>query len=176
MTLFRRVLAEKRGAHLSARRAPSLVNAALFVAVVYPLSLKVANGERDAQAAARARAAAQAEFEAARATISGKSLRRRRAEEVLRRRAAAGSERGAPAARRKDRQAGRDRERQARTERRSTSTPERGSELGKLTATVVLDRASTATSGGSSTSSKRRRSSSILENVALSQGQERDRG
>ena len=72
MTIFRRVLAEKRGLIYPLVGAVVL-NAALFVAVVYPLSLKVANGERDAQAAASARAAAQAEFDAAQATISGKA-------------------------------------------------------------------------------------------------------
>ena len=75
---------EARDERLPARRSPRsagsstrswgrVLNAALFAAVVYPLSLKVANGERDAQAAARARAAAQAEFDAAHATISGKA-------------------------------------------------------------------------------------------------------
>ena len=41
------------------------LNMALFVAVVYPLSLKVANGERDAQNATAARKSAQAEYDAA---------------------------------------------------------------------------------------------------------------
>ena len=71
MRLVRRVLAEKRGLIYPLMGAV-LLNAALFVAVVYPLSLKVANGERDAQAAASAREAAQVEFDAAQATISGK--------------------------------------------------------------------------------------------------------
>jgi hypothetical protein len=50
-----------------------LLNAALFGAVVYPLSLRVANGERDAQAAASARRTAQAEYDTAVATVTGKS-------------------------------------------------------------------------------------------------------
>jgi Type II secretion system (T2SS), protein M subtype b len=72
MTTVRRVLAEKR--RLIYPLVGAVVfNAALFGAVVYPLSLKVANGERDAQAAASARAAAQAEIDAAKATVSGKA-------------------------------------------------------------------------------------------------------
>ena len=73
MTPFRRVLAEKRRLIYPLVGAVVL-NIALFAAVVYPLSLKVANGERDAQAAASARAVAQADFDRARATVSGKTL------------------------------------------------------------------------------------------------------
>lgn len=50
-----------------------LVNVALFAAVVYPLSKKVANGEQDAQASAVALDEARRDFAAARATVSGKS-------------------------------------------------------------------------------------------------------
>lgn len=71
MTLAQRIFQEKRQ-FIYPLIGALLVNAALFGAVVYPLSLKVANGERDANAAAGARAAAQAEFEAARATVVGK--------------------------------------------------------------------------------------------------------
>jgi hypothetical protein len=71
MTLFRRILVEKRG-FIYPLAGALVLNAALFGAVVYPLSLKVANGERDAEAAARARASAQADYEAARATVTGK--------------------------------------------------------------------------------------------------------
>ena len=71
MKLVSRVLAEKRRLIYPLIGAV-LVNAALFVAVVYPLSLKVANGERDAQAAASARRVAQAEYDVAQATVSGK--------------------------------------------------------------------------------------------------------
>lgn len=73
MTPFRRVLAEKR-AFIYPLVGAVVLNIALFAAVVYPLSLKVANGERDAQAAASARAVAQADFDRARATVSGKTL------------------------------------------------------------------------------------------------------
>ena len=58
MTLLRRILVEKRRL-IYPLIAALILNAALFAAVVYPLSLKVANGERDANAArerARARA------------------------------------------------------------------------------------------------------------------------
>lgn len=72
MRLVSRILAEKRTLIYPLIGAV-LVNAALFVAVVYPLSLKVANGERDAQVAASARKVAQAEYDAAQATVSGKT-------------------------------------------------------------------------------------------------------
>lgn len=71
MTLAHRIFDEKRR-FIYPLIGALIVNAALFVAIVYPLSLKVANGERDAQAAAAARAAAQADYEAARATVTGK--------------------------------------------------------------------------------------------------------
>lgn len=50
-----------------------LLNVALFAAVVYPLSKKVANGEQDAQASAASLNAARLDFAAARATVTGKS-------------------------------------------------------------------------------------------------------
>jgi Tfp pilus assembly protein PilO len=71
MTLLRRVLVEKRRLIYPLVGA-LILNAALFAAIVYPLSLKVANGERDANAAAAARRKAGAEYEAARATVVGK--------------------------------------------------------------------------------------------------------
>ena len=71
MTLLRRILDEKRR-FVYPIVAALVLNAALFAAIVYPLSLKVANGERVAAAAATARATARADFEAARATITGK--------------------------------------------------------------------------------------------------------
>ena len=71
MTLIRRILAEKRR-FIYPLVGALIVNAALFIAVVYPLSLKVANGERDANAASTARARAKGEYEAARATVVGK--------------------------------------------------------------------------------------------------------
>jgi hypothetical protein len=72
MTLARRILTEKR--HLIYPLVGVLLlNAAVFGAIVYPLSLKVANGERDAQAAATARRTARADYEAAMATVTGKA-------------------------------------------------------------------------------------------------------
>lgn len=71
MTLARRVFQEKRRLIYPLIGAVA-INAALYGAVIYPLSLKVANGERDAQAAASARAAAGADYEEARATVTGK--------------------------------------------------------------------------------------------------------
>ena len=50
-----------------------LLNVAVFAAVVYPLSRKVANGEADARAAADALDSARRDFGAARATVAGKS-------------------------------------------------------------------------------------------------------
>jgi Tfp pilus assembly protein PilO len=72
MTLTRRIFDEKRGLIYPLLIA-LVLNAALFVAVLYPLSLKVGNGERSAQAAARELAAARRDFESARATVSGKA-------------------------------------------------------------------------------------------------------
>jgi hypothetical protein len=71
MTQFRRIFLEKRR-FIYPLIGAMVINAALFAAIVYPLSLKVANGERDAQAESRAMAAARAEYEAARATVTGK--------------------------------------------------------------------------------------------------------
>jgi hypothetical protein len=71
MTQLRRIFLEKRR-FIYPLIGAMVINAALFAAIVYPLSLKVANGERDAQAESRAMAAARAEYEAARATVTGK--------------------------------------------------------------------------------------------------------
>jgi Tfp pilus assembly protein PilO len=71
MTLLRRVVTEKRGLIYPLVGA-LIVNAALYAAVVYPLSVKVANGERDASAARTARTRAQTDYELARATVLGK--------------------------------------------------------------------------------------------------------
>lgn len=173
MTLFRRVRTEKRRLIYPLIGAV-LVNAALFIAVVYPLSLKVANGEADAQAAASARRVAQTEFDAARATVSGKKS----ADEELkkfystvlppdqsaaRRIVYAKVDTLASAANLQQGQKGID------------PTQERDSQLGKLTATVVL-------TGDYRNIRKFIHDLEtapeflIIENVALSQGNERDRG
>jgi hypothetical protein len=73
MTLLRRIFTEKRN-FIYPLIGAIVVNAALYLAVVYPLSLRVANGERSAQEAASASAAARAEYETVRATIRGKDL------------------------------------------------------------------------------------------------------
>jgi hypothetical protein len=71
VTLAQRIFKEKRQ-FIYPLIGALLINGALFGAVVYPLSIKAANGERDADAAGRARTAARADFEAARATDVGK--------------------------------------------------------------------------------------------------------
>lgn len=173
MTLVRRVRAEKRRLIYPLISAV-LLNAALFIAVVYPLSLKVANGESDAQAAATARKVAQTEYDAARATVIGKKS----ADEELkkfystvlppdqsaaRRIVYAKVDTLASAASLQQGQKGID------------PTHERDSRLGKLTATVVL-------SGEYRNVRKFIHDLEtapeflIIENVALSQGNERDRG
>ena len=173
MTIFRRVLAEKRGLIYPLIGAV-LLNAAVFIAVVYPLSLKVANGERDAQAASRARATAQAEFDRARATVSGKAS----ADAELKKFYSAVLPPDQSAARRIiygkiDKLASTASVKPG----QETFAPsqERGSQLGKLTATVVLM--------GEYRNIRRfihdletAPEFLILENVALSQTSERDRG
>jgi hypothetical protein len=173
MTQFRRVLAEKRGL-IYPLVAAVLLNAALFIAVVYPLSLKVANGERDALAAANARKAAQAEYDAARATVTGKAS----ADRELKKFYTAVLPPDLSAARRivyakMDKLASTANVTPGR--RDLEETQERGSDLGKLTATVVLM--------GEYRNIRRfihdletAPDFMILENVALSQGSERDRG
>jgi hypothetical protein len=173
MTQFRRVLAEKRGL-IYPLVAAVLLNAALFIAVVYPLSLKVANGERDALAAANARKAAQAEYDAARATVTGKAA----ADSELKKFYSAVLPPDLSAARRivyaqMDKLASAANVTPGR--RDLEESQERGSDLGKLTATVVLM--------GEYRNIRRfihdletTPDFMILENVALSQGAERDRG
>jgi Tfp pilus assembly protein PilO len=173
MTIFRRVMAEKRGLIYPLIGAV-LLNAAVFIAVVYPLSRKVANGERDAQAAARARATAQAEFDRARATVSGKAS----ADAELKKFYSAVLPPDQSAARRIiygkiDKLASTANVKPG----QETFAPsqERDSQLGKLTATVVLM--------GEYRNIRRfihdletAPEFLILENVALSQASERDRG
>lgn len=69
--IWRRVLADKR--HLILPLAVALIaNAALLVLVVYPLSRKVAGGEKQADAVAAELDAARKDYAAARATVTGK--------------------------------------------------------------------------------------------------------
>lgn len=72
MTLARRIVHEKRR-FIYPLVAALLLNAALFLAVVLPLSRRVANGEVAAQTAATALAQARRDHAAARATVTGKT-------------------------------------------------------------------------------------------------------
>ncbi len=71
MTTARRVLAEKRRV-IWPIVAGVVINVLLFLLVVFPLSRKVAGGEAGAQAAAAALAEARKDYAAARATVTGK--------------------------------------------------------------------------------------------------------
>jgi Tfp pilus assembly protein PilO len=151
-----------------------LVNAALFVAIVYPLSLKVANGERDAQNAASARKTAQTEYDSARATASGKVT----ADAELKKFYGAVLPPDLSAARRLlyakiDKLESSSNVKPGRKD--FEETQERGSQLGKLTATVVLTgeyRDIRRFIHDLETSPE----FLVIENVAVTQGSERDRG
>jgi hypothetical protein len=71
MTFDRRILEEKRGI-IWPLVAALVLNIALMALVVYPLSRKVAGGEGQARAAAATLAGARQDYAAARATVSGK--------------------------------------------------------------------------------------------------------
>ena len=71
MTDIRRIVAENRRSVYIIVGA-LLVNIALYVLVVYPLSQRVQNGEQQAGDATRELVAAQRTFDAARATVAGK--------------------------------------------------------------------------------------------------------
>jgi Tfp pilus assembly protein PilO len=71
MTLWRRVMSEKRR-YIYPLVAALALNAGLVLAVVYPLSKKVATGEQQAQEAARMLAVGRRDHAAAKATVSGK--------------------------------------------------------------------------------------------------------
>jgi Tfp pilus assembly protein PilO len=173
MTLMRRIFVEKRSLIYPLIGAV-LANAALFVAVVYPLSLKVANGERDARNAASARKTAQTEYDAARATASGKVT----ADAELKKFYSAVLPPDLSAARRLlyakiDKLESSSNVKPGRKDYEETR--ERDSHLGKLTATVVLT--------GEYRDIRRfihdletAPEFLIIENVAVSQGSERDRG
>jgi hypothetical protein len=173
MTLARRIFDEKRR-YIYPLIGALIINAALFVAVVYPLSLKVANGERDAQAAAAARAAASADYEAARAMVTGKDS----ADEELKKFYGAVLPPD---------QAGARRILYGKIDKLATATgvrpgqenyeptQERGSNLGKLTANVMLF--------GDYRNIRRfiyeletAPEFLVLENISLSQGREREQG
>ena len=71
MSLTRRIFEEKRRL-IYPIVAALVLNAAIYAAVVYPLSLKVTVAEQSAQAAMVASAAAHRDFESAKRTVTGK--------------------------------------------------------------------------------------------------------
>ena len=71
MSLTRRIFEEKRRL-IYPILAALVLNLAIYVAVVYPLSLKVTVGELNAQSAMIASAAARRDFESAKRTVTGK--------------------------------------------------------------------------------------------------------
>ena len=171
MTLLRRIMAEKRN-FIYPLIGAIVVNAALFIAVVYPLSMRVANGERNAQEAANAKAAARAEYEEARATITNKDS----AEVELKKFYGTVLPPDQSAARRLLFSKIETLSNAANVnviDRTSEPSRERGSDLGKLTETVVVFgdyRNIRKFIHDLETSPE----FVVLENVALSQGQERD--
>jgi Type II secretion system (T2SS), protein M subtype b len=173
MSLVGRIFTEKRR-FIYPLVGAVVLNAAIFAALVYPLSLKVANGERDANAAAAALAAARADYESVRAMITGKAD----ADSELKKFYGAVLPPDYSAARRLlfgkiDSLAA---ETGVKVGSESTEpSQERGSELGKLTASVVLF--------GDYRNIRRfihqletAQEFLVLENVALSQAQEREQG
>ena len=72
MSLRHRILEEKRRL-IYPVLAGLILNIALYLAVIYPLSMKVAANEQAAQGSAAAAQAARREYEAARNTVSGKA-------------------------------------------------------------------------------------------------------
>ena len=173
MTLLRRILDEKRR-FVYPLVAALILNAALFAAIVYPLRLRVANGERDATAAAAARASARADYEAARATITGKDS----ADKELKKFYSAVLPPDQSAARRlltgnveKITTAANVRQLQQSFD----PSEERDSDLGKLTTTLVL-RGEYRNIRQFIHQLETAPEFLVLENVALSQGQERDQG
>ena len=71
MRLTRRIFEEKRRL-IYPILAALVLNLAIYIAVVYPLSLKVSVGELNAQRAMTASAAARRDFESAKRTVTGK--------------------------------------------------------------------------------------------------------
>jgi hypothetical protein len=72
VSLRQRILTEKRGLIVPVVTV-LLLNVALYVAVIYPLSMKVTSNEMSAQAASDAAHAARREYDAARSTVTGKA-------------------------------------------------------------------------------------------------------
>lgn len=172
MILVRRVLVEKRRV-IWPIVVVLVVNIAVFLLVVFPLSRKVAAGEANAGAAAAALAGARKDYDAARATVSGKAS----ADAELQKFYKDILPPDASGARRItylkiDQLA---RQTNLRLDRRQyDQSQERGSDLGRLMTTVVLDgeyRDIRRFIYALETSPE----FLVLENVALLQGEERDR-
>ncbi len=173
MTTARRVLVEKRRV-IWPIVAAVVLNIALFLLVVFPLSRKVAGGEAQAQTSAEALAAARQDYTAARATVTGKIT----ADAELRKFYKDVLPPDYSGARRVTylKIAQLAQQANLRLDRRNyDDTQERGSELEKLTTTVVLSgdyRDIRRFIYALETSPE----FLVLENVALSQGDQRDRG
>lgn len=173
MTTARRVLVEKRRV-IWPIVAAVVLNVALFLLVVFPLSRKVAGGEAQAQTSAEALAAARQDYTAARATVTGKIT----ADAELQKFYKDVLPPDYSGARRVTylKIAQLAQQANLRLDRRNyDDTQERGSELEKLTTTVVLSgdyRDIRRFIYALETSPE----FLVLENVALSQGDQRDRG
>jgi Tfp pilus assembly protein PilO len=72
MTLSRRILTEKRRL-IYPLTVAIVINAAVYAAVVYPLAVKASRSDAEAEAAAKQVAVARLDYDAARATVSGKA-------------------------------------------------------------------------------------------------------
>jgi hypothetical protein len=173
MTLARRIAAENRR-FIYPIVAALVLNAALFIAVVYPLSLRVAGGQQSAQTAADALAGARSDYESAKATVSGRAT----ADLELKKFYGAVLPPDLSAARRSISPKIQEIAQRTSVKHDTQSMEpdqERGSSLGRLTATVSLT--------GDYRNIRRMiyeletaPEFLILENVALSQLAERDRG
>ena len=149
-----------------------LVNVALFAAVVYPLSKKVAGGEQDAAGGGRRAERGAAGFRGGARDRDGQEPGGRGAREVLQRCAAARRERRAPHHVPAHRPAGA-RQCNLRLERQTSNPkPHARQQPGEVHLHGVAVRASTGTSGGSSTRSRRRRSSWSSRTCELTQSED----
>ena len=172
MSLAQRILVEKRSV-IWPIAAALVLNIALLAFVIFPLSRKVAGGEAQARAAAASLASARQEYAAARATVSGKAT----ADAELKKFYKDVLPPDLSGARRItylkiDQLA---RQANLRVQRETVDTrQERGSDLGKLTLTTVLS----GEYGGIRRfiySLETAPEFLVLENVALSQGEDKER-
>ncbi len=173
MTTAGRVLAEKRRV-IWPILAGVVINVLLFLLVVFPLSRKVTGGEAAAQAAAAALASARQDYAAARATVTGKITADAELQKFYRDVLPPDYSGARRITYLKIAQLAQ--QMNLRLDRRNyDDTQERGSELGKLTTTVVL--------AGDYREIRRfiyaletSPEFLVIENVALSQAEDRDRG